>query len=513
MSKIIVSHSGTTASRLYLDDIDRDDESKEQNQNVTKYISPGESVTLDLGNSAVFYSYTSGTLRGYLEAGFVTIQESDSERPLTVKVSVDSLEGDSEAARQDPLNVPFVHPQDAIDWAREVLEDSIILEVHIGKQTVDIGPPIVVCNGWSAVSPIFGNTVEEAVLLINRPNTRVLGYDAPVYGDGNNTFDAVVVANVTKAELLTWYNAGGATWDVDADGIYSYTGQDFSAFTTELPEVEDVVIRNLAPTEVYAFGAFGTTVDDLQVDACTLRQAWLRGVETAYFGARNIILAQDKGFAFVESNVDWDVEASISSLDDGSPYDAWVYANKNDTSLGPASSNAGWGLQDSSFRVIPGTLAFDGHAANASALFHCQDLRVHRDATFRYFKMDNPNYPVQFQTLMVGGDLTLFGCNRFVVDTLHCDLLTSAGTTLTVNGGTVRGVTTITDGNVNFRGVTFLGNVILDTDGTVNLRGCEITAGLTVNGNATVNVDGGSVVGGTTDNSGGGATINRDAGL
>lgn len=513
MSMILIKHTSTVDSTLYINDLDRDDEQKDANPETPRYIAPGESVVFDLNDPVIYYSYSQGTLRGFLEAGFLTVSEQDSNMYNIVRVNVDKMLGDNEAAVLDPLNTQFAHPQAAIDWGREVLDPAITLEVVIGKQIVDVGPPLTVNNGWSALSPLFGDTVEDAVLLVNRPNTKVLGYEGPPYSDGNATFDAVVIADVTKDELLTWYNAGAATWDVDANGVYSYTGQDFTAFTTELTdEVADVVIKNLSMGETYAFGAFNSTVDDIFIDSCTLRQCWFRGVKTAYFGARNTVITQDKGFAFVESVVDWDVEATVGSLDDGSDRDAWVYANKNSTTLGPAESNAGWGNQDSGPRVIPGTLHFDGHVANSNALFTPQRLDVHRDATFRYFKMDNPGYPVRFQHLNVGGDLTLFGGNRFIVDTLQCDDLTKEGTVLTVNGGTVRGDTTITDGDANFNGVTFLGPVTLDTDGTVNFRGCEIMDGLVVNGAATVNVLGGTVYAGTVDNSGGGATITRDAG-
>lgn len=511
MAQILVTHTGTISSSLYISDLDRDDEQKDAILNVPRYIGVNQAVLYDLNDPAVARSYNEGTLKGFIEAGYLTVQEQNNASFNTVKVSVDSLLGDNDAAYADPLTVPFAHPQNAIDWGAEVLDPSITLEVHIGKQVVDIGPPLVVCNGWST-NPLFGNTVEESILLIHRSNTNVFGYPGPAYGDGNSTFDAVVIADVDKDELITWYNAGGASWDVDGDGVYTYTGQDFSAFTTAVDEVEDVQIRNLAPAILYAFGAQNSTIDDVQVDACTLRDIWFRGVETAYFGSRNTVIPQSKGYAFVESVVDWDVENSIGSLDDGSEKDIWVYANKNDATLGPVQSNAGWGFQDSGNRIIPGDLAFDGHPANTNALFNCQTLQVHRNASFRYFKMDSPNYPVRFQRLEVGGDLTLFGGNTFRVDYLSCVDLVKEGTTLEVNGGTVRGTTTITDGNANFNGVTFIGAVTLDTDGTVNFRGCEIMGSLVVNGAVTVNILGGTVYGGTVDNSLGTATITRDAG-
>lgn len=510
MSMILVKHTSTVDSTLYVDDLDRDDEQKDANPETPRYIAPGESVAFDLNDPVVYYSYSQGTLRGFLEAGFLTVQEQDSNMYNVVRVNVDKMLGDNEAAVLDPLNTQFAHPQAAIDWGREVLDPVITLEVVIGKQVVDVGPPLVLNNGWA---PVYGDTLEDSVLVINRTNTRVFGADLPVHKSNYNLFTAVLITNATQAEALAWYEAGGPDWDIDADGIYTYTGEDYTVFTDDsLLAVGDIVVKNLYPNDFYAFGVFGEDVEDLEIDACLLRNLWFRSVDSAYLGRDISVIPQAKGFAFVESRVDWDVECQISSTVNATNRDAWVFANKNDATLGPASSNAGWGLMDSGPRVIPGSLFFDGYAANPDALFSPQRLDVHRDASFRYFKMNASNYPIRFQELNVGGDLTLFGGNRFIVDTLQCNDLTKEGTILTVNGGTVRGDTTITDGNADFNGVIFLGPVTLDTDGTVNFRGCEIMGGLVVNGAATVNVLGGTVYAGTVDNSLGGATITRDAG-
>jgi len=510
MSMILVKHTSTVDSTLYVNDLDRDDEQKDANPETPRYIAPGESVAFDLNDPVVYYSYSQGTLRGFLEAGFLTVQEQDSNMYNVVRVNVDKMLGDNEAAVLDPLNTLFAHPQAAIDWGREVLDPVITLEVVIGKQVVDVGPPLSVNNGWS---PVYGDTLEDSVLVVNRSNTRVIGAELPVHKSTFNLFTAILITNATQAEAFAWYTAGGPTWDVDGDGVYTYTGEDFTVFTDDsLSPVEEVYLRNLYPNELYAFGVLGEDVEDLEIDACLLRNVWFQSVDSAYFGKDVTVIPQAKGFAFAESRVDWDAECQIASTVDASDRDVWVIANKNDATLGPASSNSGWGLLDSGPRVIPGTLAFDGHAGNSTALFSPQRLDVHRDAFFRYFKMDSPNYPVRFQHLNVGGNLTIFGGNRFVVDTLQCNDLTKEGTTLTVNGGTVRGDTVITDGNADFNGVVFVGSVTLDTDGTVNFRGCEIMGGLIVNGAATVNVLGGTVYGGTVDNSLGGATITRDAG-